>query len=1617
MEGIVEIFELKEDGWGKIYEDPNMVVHGGKTACVDIFTHVPYEFSDGTTPDASSVYQSVSNYTIQSMTLGAGTRTMAKRDSRHAVVKENDLDGTGSTDAHQYLDVSGKYYSLLPYRENWNFSSFGSRGLYKTPAKPKKLPHPGKKFPPSILDSNILEYGRIGISKTDEDGGSLVFTKKLGQDYAIVEIPVDLHLQTKYKLSLGVEGELPAKLEVVRVDKITRDNSLSVDLREQVWDFSLDRFVYEYEESDKDKLSTLLYASSVIAGELTETTITTAFDRVDEGKRVELFDYKVRITVPQATDFQKGTVRLHSFKIESQDDIILKNPNFEDIESLVTNTSFKDLSPYNLRAPNSEANVDELKVMGVYQIGGWEHQSPLYTSANPLWESLQPSCLVGWISLDNVDSYGTSAVPPRVLDQDESNIGVCFNSCALGFDWSGTAQLTKRFKYPKAWTNYYTHSGSRFERGFLSDPYSWRSLTIKFDAIPVSSADVTPDEMMGVKIRCKNVTRDLYYNFVAGVGFDAHSWGGSGTPVLLGEGLAMGTSTTLQTNIQMPLDYYNDEFKLDIIGHAGNANWVRGKLILKNLDIGQWRGWNVHEAFASATTVSACEGRPVSGINIITPASPPANWYTLSSIEKNTFISQTITGLDPKKVYNLIVEGKSNVGTGALGVALVHKGFSDPYNFNYAKYYTLGPAYNAGNVYFSHFNVDTCLSSLIFNMPGPAGTRDATQSDLRFQRHQKCVRWNLPASGVDSGHTLYRFTSESHPSSLHTHNMHVSLPPGRFKYEMDLRHICDAPFLAQQTNPYGYFAPVNLGMRIPTGQLSNTGEAFWYNFKTRKWDLVRDSETLVDKPEYRHRILPGSHHKKFNGSEQFPNIAKDSVSIHDLDGEPDGWTKAAVSFDIRNQDFNSMCPLGENKNEFHIDHTKWGTRDVEFVVHADFNVDVPHGNTPYGNVLNSVEPKGTVFIKNFSLTGPSPFREPLNTYYVYKGAGNWAATSSLSSVEVFGDSNTGARTGHRPRRDVSAGVDTWNELGGGFATTVSLSDVQQAFTIYGMDKFKLPDFSNRPYGSSYLGDGEVLTSSMRMACEDSVYELILFHTGGTNVEIHNVTLTDVATQFNDSPDIINTTGWTSEPEVSPPRLAFPGGWTTAFQNVTYTNPDNFYQNRSTQPPEVVTYASGGQSDLTTLRTRQQQGDYKTSDSDAYHATIHSYCDTLENFKMLASKRYAFSFDYLNGGAQASAAVFLDKVEGDHLLWLSGTGDNTIWVHGDRNNVSNGTSYGAGDGGCWVGLDDHNKIAGSMQYVKDLTRDYVSPEFKIPGGIPEGARIGVLVRILPTVTGFVNALGNVKAYEVIHPDVVSSVMPDFPQEQDSMVQLPTEANTPGEYGHFQNMIEFFPSGTAWDYNASTTEHIPTYEKAVGLGAYLPGSGIVFSAGTFGYNGAEANKWNSTVSSISGTLNQYSTITPKGHILRNYNADRQVGQTSLIGGEDKDDWIFETSAGLCVSGPMPESGLEGDINTRIVKYGLTLTKEEFEYLNFYGGGIESAGLWTIDGPRSAKKLDTEYGGPPYLVSGTGTPYTGSIYNLKDYIEPDWDLFAKKIFFAGGLQMDPDSKYLTIIWSLKF
>lgn len=1607
MIGTVEVFSVNGNKWEKVYEDNNLVVHGGRKALADIFTYVPAP--SGVITSDFETYYAVSNFTVQSMTLGAGTNRMKYRDSRHGVISHNYRLGT------QHLDVSGRTYSLLPYRENFNTDAIGAYGTKKNSAVDYSI---SQYVPLELENATIHEYGKVRITQDkDLDGGSITIEKVHGQDLAIIEMPVELDNATDYKFNLGIDGKLPVKLELVREDKITKRNALSVDLREQRWDFSQSQFVFVDEQASEDNLSKELFASSVPVGELTETLFSTAFDKIDQARRVERYTHIVRLTCPKATDFEKGSVRIFSPRLEVLNNLILKNPNFTRVESLVDNTSFKDLKPIDTTNMVS-ASPEQLKAGGVYQIGGWDHMSPMYASSNFTDLATSSDCQYGWISLENVDEFGTSATPPQTKDGNESNIGVAFNGRQLYWDSSSTAQLSKTFKYPGKWVDFYAQTGTRFESSsLLNDPYTCRSLVIKMDINPVSSVGSTKGTT-GVGLRLENISKGLSYNFASGVGGFKGDWSPFGVSATMAYGYALGSNTTHQVNVNMPLEFANDMFKLDIIGHAGNAD-TQGKLVIRNLDIGQYEGWHVHEGItpSGVTNVSSMAGSPTSALYFVSANDIHDVDYRLaSSIDQLTYISQTVSGLDPEKAYNLVIDSEATTDgiTPAWGVALIHKGYSNPYNFDYARYLTVGLPQNAGNAFNKFFNPLTSVSG--FTMYGPGGPPTDLYRDLNYKEHQRCVKWtNVSSLGADSSSLMYKFISSGTGEENKNH-YHVNLPDGNFNMSMGLRHVFD-----DSVSPsFGFYDPV--GTRLRVAIPGSTTDAYYYDFYRRKFIRVDETDTDLTDERWTYKIMPGSHGPEEFAHENYPIKAKTPTEILNAGGDPEGWHDASFYFDVKSSDFTSDVKRTADTEENNIHHTSWGTRKVEFIftqVQSWFTAaDEVRGAIPHADY------NGTVYIKDFSIKGPPPPREQPNTYFVYQGEGVWNPTSSLNCCaydEVLG---TGPITGARPSKMVTSGIETWNPLLHGDGNRKGFTFSQQnangkskSIPIFGMSAL------GNVFGTSSLAStGETFPNNHDWsASKDSIYELILFYAKGDPLKLNGVYLVDAALTHYGGTTLekyADRNRLTSQADVSTVSLRHAGGWSTQF--VKTQTAANTY---TTDYPKIISYVSS-----TPNRDAYHIGIQKESATSytKYHTANLCYFDTVENWGLMPGRMHAFSFDYAATGIDADVGIFMEY--DDSLFFLSGIdraqyNSNgvpqfplTKWVPHDRNK---GSVYLRDT--AFADLEAHNiEWKGSHT---SLTCNYLTNEFLLPTRVPKDARIGVMIKNTTAAAAYNALYTNMRAYVCGAQGVVAAdgtvsdgevnvKMPDFPGEQDVYVQEPTDASTPGEYGHFQNAIEFkadmlgdiAAAKLPWtnQYHSSAVTHIPTEEKAIHRGAYLPASGLIVSAGAFGYPAGAGTYggWGKTdTSSLSGTLNLYSVVTPKGHILNNFSAIN----------------INDSSAGMVVSGPIAAVSAAGDC---VVKYALSLSSNEAHYLNFYGGGIESAGLWTVDWARSAAKQsfvgDRK---PPFLVSSIGVPYAQSIYNLKDYEEPEWNLFAKKVFMAGGLKPQKTSGYLTIVWSLKF
>jgi len=362
-------------------------------------------------------------------------------------------------------------------------------------------------------------------------------------------------------------------------------------------------------------------------------------------------------------------------------------------------------------------------------------------------------------------------------------------------------------------------------------------------------------------------------------------------------------------------------------------------------------------------------------------------------------------------------------------------------------------------------------------------------------------------------------------------------------------------------------------------------------------------------------------------------------------------------------------------------------------------------------------------------------------------------------------------------------------------------------------------------------------------------------------------------------------------------------------------------------------------------------------------TFASYADYVSSFNLKPDAAHKFSFDYTGSSYAVSAGII---AEADVLrYWSLATSS-------------------------WEPYDNHSQFllsgltaAAAYNYQAAKVNPYanfLSPYFDVPENW-EDVKIMPVISITQTSANGNTGISDLRMYSVYAQATTTSAFPEFPQAQDTSVQSSGLPKSPGEKGHFLNRVEFF--GSSYSATDNTSE---TWERALHQGAYLPASGLTFTSGTFG-NVSAGYEGSAT---LSGTLNKYSVVTSDGYILAHPTASA----------------IVDSSAGLITSGSGGTS----------VKYILTLTKDEAKYLTYYGGGIETAGLWTIDWDETCKKLSGELNGPPFLNATSGSPYSTSLYNLTNPdTEPVFKLFSKKVFFPGGLKIDDASDHLRIIWTI--
>ena len=918
----------------------------------------------------------------------------------------------------------------------------------------------------------------------------------------------------------------------------------------------------------------------------------------------------------------------------------------------------------------------------------------------------------------------------------------------------GSARLSQKFHQ-----NYRTYDA--FMREPIGSPFSGFA-TLTFDLL---SETVGAN---GLRIQLKDITSEEWYTFSLDGGLG--SWGYN-EPMIVGN-VSVGEWRTYSTAIPVA-GREGHLYEITFIGD-GTGSAMAG-YTLRSIRFGQVQGWNFGNK-----NIRMADYEEGTGV-VLSSTQTTVEGENYSSL---TYIGQKFIGMAPEKAYNLVIDAETLSGESTrIGVAITHRSFgnvSGRRGYNAARdigMLDLTKATNSKtlNTGYSYYLSPTTSPSAVTDQYGTAvdsqgykSSNAAVLFDAAFQQDSQRLFYQSNA--------LSRITMDTEVSST--------------------------------------VEEYYMGLRI-RGEGAMTNDLY-YRFATNKWVPVsRASVSVIGDSNY---SLPIS---RFSG---FPvHVPVEFENDYATDGI------YSVCLEFRSS-LNGEERTSEISNGFFI-------KDISIV---GYNTNA--SSTEFYNGSNSVR----------SLH--------------YDGSGGWVSETSVTRPLYAG---TSVPVGSVIEIDVNSSstntIPIWGQ-----AIMGTLTD-------------------------NYIGSVNIGANF------ESTYDVTIFPLSGEGVHLKSVGLTDYAlSQYGGEADIRDRDLKTSEYKWgSIPFIE--GGW--------HIHPQT--TNDTTYPKVEVNTVYGKNAILFTKNSANPRN------------AIIAHTMYVSSIGLL-SNSFKVSFDHVEGLGVSVTLKYgiLYKRENPY-----GSDEELVWDFTDlrwkayQNGVL-ASSY-------IDGLEDVTVFpyAGGNS---DKYENYISNTIttvKHPRG---SDMITVFIRVSWLAATAQSAITNLRYYSIVSPVEASSLFPEFPNPNDTSIQPTTDG--PGELGHFLNKMEFRDRGIPG---------IANYEEAVYDGCYPEASGTtIFSGGSF-------------LQSY-GNLNEYGVITPNGFILE----QKVVDRSSQV--------LLDSSAGMVVSAVSPVS------STQQVAYSITLTRDEWEMVNTYYGGLGALGLWTINYTETAKKFgsDEGLGGPPFLSSGTPT-----------------------------------------------
>lgn len=312
----------------------------------------------------------------------------------------------------------------------------------------------------------------------------------------------------------------------------------------------------------------------------------------------------------------------------------LKNPFFSSVNSYLQNGKFRD---YTLNNGLSSVFINE--VLSLYELPGWDINSWLRyePSATDFVDTYKAGSCSRYNMNLNIESVSSVYSMLSAVDYAEPDDGILyirsFDGSSTGVDSLSTVSISQAFRvydeYMEPWV-------SKIDTNSIV-----AEITAQFSS--VAGADGAC-----ILVELEDITDGDFYNFEAQGSFDRHSWGSSGSPLILDA--SAGLSATLSKFVNIPKEKVKNTFKVSYQFYSYDSSDIL-KCLFWNANVNTLQGWftgNIHKYGDIARVKEDDFTNP--GLHIYMSGVNQA--ITNTELSNVTYITQKAK-LNPTKHYSL----------------------------------------------------------------------------------------------------------------------------------------------------------------------------------------------------------------------------------------------------------------------------------------------------------------------------------------------------------------------------------------------------------------------------------------------------------------------------------------------------------------------------------------------------------------------------------------------------------------------------------------------------------------------------------------------------------------------------------------------------------------------------------------------------------------------------------------------------------------------------------------------------------------------------------------------------------------------------------------------------